>query len=77
MNYSKCFNSNYMELVGYETCDKLIWTSGEGCRNKYTIIKHGITKTNIKKISPSSTLGFGCSPLENTFDILSEDLVSH
>ena len=24
----KGFNSNYMEFVGYETCAKLIWTSG-------------------------------------------------
>ena len=28
MYYFKCFNSNYMEFVSYETCDKLIWTSG-------------------------------------------------
>ena len=23
----KSFNSNYMEFVGYDTCEKLIWTS--------------------------------------------------
>ena len=40
--YSECFNSIYMDLVGYETCDKLICTYGEGCRNKNTISKHGI-----------------------------------
>ena len=29
-------NSNYMEFVGSDKCDKLIWTSGEGntIRNK-------------------------------------------
>ena len=34
MHYSKCFNYNYMDIVGYETCDKLIWTLCEGCRNE-------------------------------------------
>ena len=36
------FNCNYMELVGYGTCDKLIWTSSGGCRNKNKISKNGI-----------------------------------
>ena len=30
MYYSKCFNSKYMDFVGYDRCDKLIWKSGEG-----------------------------------------------
>ena len=30
MYSSKGFSSNYMELVCYETCDKLIWTYGKG-----------------------------------------------
>ena len=30
MYYSKSFNSNYMKFVGYDTCDRLKWTSGEG-----------------------------------------------
>ena len=30
MNSSKCFNYNYMNFVGYGTCEKLIWTEGEG-----------------------------------------------
>ena len=36
MYSSKYFNSNYMEFVGSDKCDKLIWTSGEGniIRNK-------------------------------------------
>ena len=34
MYSSKSFNYNYMEFVGYETCEKLIWTSGEGIRFK-------------------------------------------
>ena len=29
--YFKGFSSSYMDFVGYETCDKLIWTSGKGC----------------------------------------------
>ena len=28
MYYSKSFYSNYTEFVGYETCDKLLWTDG-------------------------------------------------
>ena len=44
MYSSKGFNSNYMDFVGYETCDRLIWTSGEGCINTNTISKQGIPK---------------------------------
>ena len=44
MYYSKYFNSNYMEFVVYETCDKLIWTSDKGCRNINTIRKEGNEK---------------------------------
>ena len=66
-----------MEFVGYETCEKLIWKSGEGCTNKNKTSKQGIIKNNTNKTSPSSTLGFGCSPHKNTSDILSKDLVSH
>ena len=64
-----------MELLGYETCDKLVWASVEYFINTNTISKQGIPKTNINKTSPSSTLGFGCSPHKGTCDILSEDLV--
>ena len=62
MYSSECFNYNYIEFVGYETCDKLIWTSGKGCRNTNTISKQGIPKININIKSPSAKLGFGCSP---------------
>ena len=71
MYSSTCLNYNYMELVGYETGDKLIWTSGEGFKNTNTIIKQGIPRSNIKKKSPSSTLAFGCYPHDYTWDILS------
>ena len=74
---TKCFNSNYMDFGGYETCDKLIWTSDEGCRNKNTISKQGIPKSNMNKKSPSSTFGFGCSSHNDTCDILSGYLVPH
>ena len=77
MYSSKCFNYNYMEFVGYEACDKLIWTSGEGCTNKNAISKQGITKININMTYPSSTLGFVCYPHKDTCDILSEYLFSH
>ena len=73
---SKCFNCIYMKFVGYDTCDKIIWTSGEVWINTDTISKQGIPKININKTSPSSTLGFGCSPHKETCYILSEDLVS-
>ena len=36
---SKYFNSKYTEFVGYDTCEKLIWTSGED-----NIIKNEIRK---------------------------------
>ena len=65
-----------MEFFGYDTCDKLIWTSGEGNIITNKISKKGITKTHNNKISLSSTLGFGCSLHKDTCDILSEDLVS-
>ena len=47
-----------MEFFGYETCDILIWTSGEGWRNTNTIVKQDIPKNNMKKTYPSSTLSF-------------------
>ena len=73
---SKCFNSNYMDFLGYETCDKLICTSGKGCRSTKTIIKQGIPNININMTYPSAKLGSGCSPHKDTFDVLSEILVS-
>ena len=65
-----------MEFFSYETYDKLILTSGEGCRNTNTISKKCIPKSNINKTSPSSTLSFSCSPHKETCDILLEHLVS-
>ena len=61
-----------MDCFGYEICDKLIWTSVKGCRNINTIIKQGIPKINMSMESPSSTLGFGCSPHKYSCYILSE-----
>ena len=66
-----------MQLVGYDTCDKLIWTSGEGITIINETTKQGIPKTHSNKVSLSSTLGFGCYPHKDTSDILSEDLVSY
>ena len=71
---SKYFNSKYMEFVDYDTCDKLIWTSGEVSIITNKMSKQGIAKTNIKKVSTTSTLSFGCYPHKETCDILSEDL---
>ena len=75
MYYSKCYNSYYMEFVGYETCEKLIWTSIEGCMNTNTIRKQGIPRNNMNKKSPGSTLVLGCSPHKYTCDIFSEYLI--
>ena len=69
MCYYKCVNSDYIEFFGDETHEKIIWTSCEGCRNKNTISKQGITRININKKSPSSTSNFGCSPHKDTCDI--------
>ena len=65
-----------MGIVGYETCEKLIWTPGKGCRNKNEISKLGIPKINMNMTYPLSTLGFGCYPQKETCNILSENLVS-
>ena len=73
---SECFNSQYMEFVGYDTREQLIWTPGEGSVIKNKTSKQGITKSFINKIS-TSILGFGCSPHKDTCDILSEYLVSY
>ena len=61
-----------MDFFGYDTCRKLIWASGEGSR----IVKQGSPKTHINNTSPASTLGLGCTTNKDTYDILSEDLVS-
>ena len=58
-----------MDFVGYETCDKLIWSSGEGRKNTNKIRRKGIHNIYINKISPSSTLGFGYSPHKDTCGI--------
>ena len=76
MYYSKGFNSNYREFVGYETRDKLLCISGKGRRNTNAIIKQVITKTNMNTKYPSETLVFGCYPHKDTYDILSEILSS-
>ena len=49
----KCFNSDYMEFVGYETYEKLIWASSKGCINKNTISKQGIPIINMNMTFPS------------------------
>ena len=52
---SKQINCNHMEFVGYDTCEKSIWTSGEGIIITDKIRKQGIPKTHTNKIYPSST----------------------
>ena len=42
-----------MEFVGYETCDKILWTSDEGFRNTNTISKNGVPKQKLNMTSPS------------------------
>ena len=55
-----------MNFLDYETCDKLMWTSGEGLINTNTINKQGNPKWNINRTFPSLTLGFGCYPHKGT-----------
>ena len=62
MYYTKGFNSNYKEFVGYETCDKLIFPSGKGFRNTNTISKQVIPRINMNMTYTSVTLGFGPPP---------------
>ena len=71
MHPSKYFNSKYMAFVGYETCDKLIWESGEGRTITNKIRKQGISKTDINKFSSASTFKFGLSLHKYSCDILS------
>ena len=47
MYSSQCFKSDYMEFVGYDTCDKLIWASGEVSTNKNKLSR----QESIKHIS--------------------------
>ena len=75
MYYSEYFNYNYMEFVGYEKCDKLIWTSGKGCRKKIQP-ENKVLQKIYEQTSRSLTLRFCCYPHKDTCDILSEDLVS-
>ena len=62
MYSSKTINPNYMEFVGYVTCEKLISTSSECSRITHKISKQGIPKTNITKVYPSSTIEFWFFP---------------
>ena len=71
MYSSKYFNPNHMGFFGYDTRDKLIWTSGESKRITNKTSKKVIPKNHINKITPSSKLGFGCSPHKDIFDIFS------
>ena len=50
MYYSKYFNSNYLEFFGYETCDKLICTSGE-VRKPWTL--YGYFLSHLKLVQKS------------------------
>ena len=65
-----------MKFFGYETFEKLVWTSGECNKITDKISKQVIPENHTNKIPPSSKLGFGFSPNKETCDILSEDLVS-
>ena len=64
-----------MEFLGYDTCDKIIWKSGEGIINTNKISRQGNKKTHINKVSSTPTLGFGCSTHKEKIYILSEYLV--
>ena len=77
MYYSKCFNSNYMEFVGYETCDKLIYGHEAKVEEIQIQFKKRYPQKNMNVTSTSSTLCFDCSPHKDTSDILSKYLVSH
>ena len=59
-----------MEFVGYETRDKLIWTSSECYRNTNTIRKQGIPKRSMNMTSTSATLGFGCYTHKDTCELV-------
>ena len=66
MHYSKCYNSKYVNFVGYDTCGTLIWTPGEGSINTNKISRQGSPKTRINKVSTSSTMGYDCSQHKDT-----------
>ena len=59
-----------MEFFGYDTCDKLIWTSSEVSIITNKTNKQVIPKTHTNKAYLSPTFGFGCSPHKYTCDIL-------
>ena len=76
MYYSKPFNYNYAQCVGYDTCDKYIWESGEGIAITNKTSKQGSHKPHLNKVSPTPTLDFGCSPNNFICDIFLDYLVS-
>ena len=55
-----------MDFFGYETCENLLWKSGEGYRNTNATSKKVIPKINMNMTYNSATLGFGCFPHKET-----------
>ena len=76
MYFYKAINSNYIEFFGYDTSDKLIWTSGKGCSNANIIIKQGIPKRNMNVTFTSENIEFGCSSYIVFCDILLVNFLS-
>ena len=55
---SKGLSYNYLEFVGYETRENLIWKSGKCFRNTNKIGKQGIPKSSMNIKSTSEMLVF-------------------
>ena len=75
LNVTRFINSNYMEFVGYNTCKKVIWTSGYVERKKTTINSRNEIKETKKKKN-YCPFGFANTPHKDMKDKVHEKTVS-
>jgi hypothetical protein len=62
-----------MKFVGYDTCDRTIWTQGISCWNTTALTAHGMIKNKQKK-SKGSPIGFFNRPHYDKGDIVPESI---
>ena len=71
------FNHNYMEILGYKTCDKLLQTSGIVDREIKILSSKVKIPSHVKHLNPASPIGFANFPDEDTCDINSDNLIKN
>jgi hypothetical protein len=63
--------ATYMKFVGYETCDRTIWTQGMSVRNSLALTAHGMIKNKTRKVK-AAPIGFFNKPHYDKGDIVPE-----